>query len=331
MFRTLAKRITALIGCLLMAVTSYAGVVADHGAISVQRGQVVDENGDALVLAGPSFFWSNTDWDGEKFYRADLVDYFVDDWHANAVRAAIGGDNTGSWESDPEGNWQRLTTIIDQAIVRDIYVVVDFHSHNAHQKTEVAAEFFNRVLDAYAEYPNIIYEIYNEPLNDATWEGDVKPYSERMTSVIRAKAPNALIVVGSPSWSQDVDVAAKNPLGDPNVTYSLHFYTGTHKQELRDKADVAMSLGASLFVSEWGAVNANGDGDVDHESTAEWFQFVREHKLSHFGWGVSDKDEAAAIFEASGEHFTVEDLQLTENGMLLRQLVRDATRSSNNY
>ncbi|WP_298632543.1 glycoside hydrolase family 5 protein [uncultured Umboniibacter sp.] len=331
MFKTLTKRITALIGCTLLAMSSYASVVSEHGAISVKNGQIVDQNGDVLMLAGPSFFWSNTTWDGEKFYRADLVDYFVDDWRANAVRAAIGGDNTGSWESDSEGNWLRLTAIIDQAISRDIYVVVDFHSHYAHQKPDVAADFFNRVLDAYAEYPNIIYEIYNEPLNDVTWDDDVKPYSELMISIIREKAPSALIVVGSPSWSQDVEVAAKNPLDDPNVTYSLHFYTGTHKQALREKADVAMSLGASLFVSEWGAVSAHGDGDVNYESTEEWFRFVHEHQLSHFGWGVSDKNETAAIFEAAGENFAVEDLQLTENGRLLRQLVRETTRTSTNH
>jgi len=292
---------------------------------SIHNGQLVDQNRETVVLAGPSFFWSNTTWDGAKFYRAELVDYFVDDWQANAVRAAIGGDNTGSWEDDPEGNWLRLTAVIDQAIERDIYVIVDFHSHYAHQKPEVAEDFFNRVLTRYSAHKNLIYEIYNEPLNSATWDGDVKPYSERLIRVIRAQAPDALILAGSPTWSQDVDIAAANPVDDHNTAYTLHFYTGTHKQELRDKATAAMELGATLFISEWGAVNANGDGDLNYESTAEWHSFVDKHNLSHFGWGVSDKNETAAIFKPAPEEFEVSELELTKNGKLQRELVRSTT------
>ncbi|WP_374115461.1 cellulase family glycosylhydrolase [Bacillus atrophaeus] len=45
-----------------------------------------------------------------------------------------------------------------------------------------------------------------------------------------------MIVVGTGTWSQDVNDAADNPLQDKNVMYSLHFYAGTHGQALRDKA-----------------------------------------------------------------------------------------------
>ena len=104
-----------------------------------------------------------------------------------------------------------------------------------------------------------------------------------------------LIIVGSPHWSQDVDVAAADPVKGANIAYSLHFYAGTHKQTLRNKAMKAMELGAALFVTEWGACDADGNGPIDHVSVKNWMAFMREYQLSHCVWSVSDKKETASI------------------------------------
>ncbi|RYG22605.1 glycoside hydrolase family 5 protein, partial [bacterium] len=167
-----------------------------------------------------------------------------------------------------------------------------------------------------------VYELWNEPTR-VTWSGQVKPYSERVLKAIREIDKDNLVLVGSPTWSQDVDVAAADPIKDVNVAYTLHFYAGTHKQGLRDKADKALSLGAALFVSEWGTCDASGNGGFDPASTAEWMAWIKKNGLSHCNWSVADKVETASIIKPGASPTGGwKDDQLTESGKLVRDIVR---------
>jgi aryl-phospho-beta-D-glucosidase BglC (GH1 family) len=60
----------------------------------------------------------------------------------------------------------------------------------------------------YADHQNVLYEICNEPNGSANWQ-DVKTYASAVIPVIRRHAPNAVILVGSPTWSQDMPPAAE--------------------------------------------------------------------------------------------------------------------------
>jgi endoglucanase len=176
----------------------------------------------------------------------------------------------------------------------------------------------------YGHHGNIIYEIYNEPLENTHWDSIVKPYSEKVISAIRAIDPDNIILVGSPTWSQDVDVVAKNPIvGFENIAYTLHFYAGTHNQSLRNKAQLALDAGLALFVSEWGTVNANGDGNIDVESTEQWLAFMRKNNISHCSWAVSNKNEMSAMLKQTASvagNWT--DKDLTKNGLYLKRIIQ---------
>ncbi len=76
----------------------------------------MDAHGKPVALSGVSFFWSNTGWGQDRFYQAATVDYFVTDWHASLVRAAIGADAVGGYMQDPKANAARLDTVIDAAV-----------------------------------------------------------------------------------------------------------------------------------------------------------------------------------------------------------------------
>ena len=55
--------------------------------------------------------------------------------------------------------------------------------------------------------------------------------------------------------------AALDPIaGDANVAYALHFYAGTHRQSLRDKAAFALERGVALFVTVGSQVAAPPSG-----------------------------------------------------------------------
>jgi endoglucanase len=141
---------------------------------------------------------------------------------------------------------------------------------------------------------------------------------------IRAIDPDNLIVAGTPTWSQDVDIAAADPLPFANIAYTLHFYAGTHRQELRDKALRAMELGVALFVTEWGTSEASGDGTLDEAETRLWREFMETHKLSHLNWSIIDKDETAAALlpGAPGTGPWTDDM-LTPSGVVVRQMLRE--------
>lgn len=271
--------------------------VTQHGLLSVQGNQIVNHQGQAVSLAGVSLFWSNNGWEGERFYNSGALHELTWEWNAALIRAAMGVETAGGYLEDAENNLARVETVIDTAIKEGLYVIVDWHSHHAHQYAEEAVTFFTHIAHTYGEFPNIIYEIYNEPLADTDWSETIKPYAEEVIRAIRAVDPNNIIVVGTPSWSQDVDVAAQDPIvGFDNIAYALHFYAGRNGQELRDKAEQALNQGLALMVTEWGTVNATGDGTVALEETRLWLDFMRRHNLSHVNWVLNDKDESASIF-----------------------------------
>jgi endoglucanase len=296
------------------------------GALSVTGNRITDASGRAIALSGPSHFWSNTSWSQEGLYHAEAVNYFADEWNASLFRAAMGVDAGGGYLED-KANETRARKVVDAAIAKGAYVLIDWHSHHAEKHPEEAVKFFTRMAEIYGDKPNVIYEIYNEPLN-VSWSDTLKPYSEKVIAAIRKIDPDNLIIVGTPNWSQDVDVAAKDPIkGYKNIAYTMHFYAGTHRDELRAKTQKALDAGLAIMVTEWGAINANGDGDVDAASVQEWFAFLNKNCLSNANWAVSTKKEGASIFKTtSSQSGPWTDADLTPSGKLVKEIVKGGTR-----
>ncbi len=298
------------------------GIVTTHGRLHTAGNRIVGADGQPVSLAGVSYGWSQ--WEAARFYNASAVNWLQQDWHAAIIRAPLGVHEEDGYLQHPARNLARVTRVIDAAITADLYVLIDWHDHQAHLHQEQAVAFFSDMARRYGKYPHIIYEIFNEPKTGLTWARDVKPYAEKVIAAIRAIDPANLIVVGNPNWSQDVDVVAADPIKDPNVAYTLHFYAGTHKGNLRAKAVKALDLGVALFVTEWGTCDASGNGPIDDASTREWLTFMREHQLSHCNWAIYDKKETAAIVRrsaASEGHWLESDL--TPSGKYARELIRN--------
>ncbi len=302
-------------------------IVQKFGKLSISGNRIVNQDGKPVSLSGVSYFWSTTGWTQDRFYNENSVNYFVSDWNASLVRAAISAQGKGSILDDPS-NMKKAEAIIDAAIKNGIYVLVDWHSHHAENNTKEAVAFFDAISKKYAGVPNIIYEIYNEPLNNVSWSNVVKPYSLEVIAAIRKNDPDNLIIVGTPTWSQDVDIAAQDPItGFKNIAYTMHFYAGTHKEGLRTKTQTALDKGLAIFVTEWGTINANGDGAVDYASTNTWFEFMNKHCLSNANWAVSDKNETASIFKSgTPSNGPYSDKDLTTSGVFVKSLVKTGTK-----
>ncbi len=307
-------------------------VVQKHGRLKVQGNRIVDKNNQEVSLAGNSLFWSNAG-DTSDFYDSETVEHLVSNWNSSIIRAAMGvkenWDGGTGYIDSPSLQKNKIRKIIDAAIDQGIYVIIDWHTHEAEDYTSEAADFFKEMASIYGNQPNVIYEIYNEPINQS-WS-TVKNYSETVIAAIRSEDPDNLIIVGSPTWSQDVDIASNNPINDNNTAYTLHFYSGTHRNGLRQKATTAMNNGIALFVTEWGAVDASGDGALEIPETERWMQFFKDNNISHVNWSVSDKPsnndptraERSSVVELGKGINGLKNDQLTPTGDYIKGLIKN--------
>lgn len=275
--------------------------------LHVEGTALMNESGDTVQFKGMSFGW-NVLW--PRFYNESAVKHVVSDWGADIVRAAIGVEidddecQVQNYLNNPDFGKECACTIVDAAIANGVYVLVDWHAHGLH--TDAAVEFFTYMATKYKGVPNVIYEIWNEPsykdhVNqiDYTW-AEIKEYSETVIAAIRAVEKDAVIIVGTPRWSQNVDDAADDQItGYDNLMYTLHFYAGTHKEWLRMKGDYAMSKGLALFVTECGGMNADGQGPIDTESVDEWTEWMDANAISYLWWSISDKEETCSMLYPS--------------------------------
>lgn len=299
--------------------------VAQHGALSVQGNRIMNKKHEPVSLAGPSLFWGNKGWRAEGFYHRQSLAYAKNDWGATIVRAAMGVEDKGGILEDPHGRLEKMHTVIKAAIDLGLYVIIDWHSHHAEDHPQAAIDFFRLMAQTYGQYDNVIYEIYNEPLRDVSWSNTIKPYALSVIAAIREYDPDNIIVVGTPTWSQDVDDAADDPITEySNIAYTLHFYAGTHGQKLRDKAQYALDKGIALMVTEWGTVSADGDGAVAYEETVRWLHFMKDNQLSHCNWSFHNKDEGASVFKpGTSVKGRWRDKHLTPSGLFVKNIIRN--------
>ena len=296
---------------------SNAQFVKQHGRLKVTATQLMDEHNQPLVLRGMSFGWHNF-W--PRFYNADAVKWLAKNWKCNVVRAAMGVEPGKGYIEDPVGSKEKVEAVINGAIEAGIYVIIDFHSHNIRLKE--AKQFFTEMALKYGKYPNIIYELFNEP-DYETWS-EVKAFSEELIQTIRAVDPDNIILVGNPHWDQDINLVAANPiLNATNIMYTVHFYAATHKQWLRNRCDSALNKGVPVFISESAGMEASGNGAINDEEWQRWIDWCEQHKISWVVWSVSDKDETCSVLKPSASSTgNWKDEDLKESGIKSRTLIR---------
>lgn len=290
-------------------------IVERLGNLKVVGKQIQDQYGNPAVLRGMSLYWSQ--WQGQ-FYNYNCINWLRDDWKCTVVRAAMGVEQ-GGYLSNSDAEKNKVKAVIESCIDLGIYVIVDWHDHYAQNHITESIKFFSEIASEYGQYPNLIYEIYNEPWGAVSWTNVVKPYSDSVVSAIRDIDPDNLILVGSPNWSQDVDVAASNPIKFNNIAYTLHFYAATHKQTLRTKATSALNKGAALFVSEFGTCESNGSGKLDSNETRTWLNFLEKNKISWCNWALDNVNEtSAALNSSAGSNGNWAESDISASGKLIR-------------
>jgi len=260
-FSTLKKGLLAIVFLFGTIAAQAQTPVQKYGQLKIFNGKVSDQNGNPVVLRGVSLFWSGYS-EGAPFYNATTIKWLRDDWCVDVVRASMSVETGGStYINNPAAEMSKIKTVIDAAIANGIYVIVDFHSHNAENYKTQAKTFFTDIATTYGNQPNILYETFNEPISQS-WSGTIKPYHNELIATIRAKDADNIIICGTRTYSQDVDEAANDPVTGTNIAYTLHYYANSHQGSLRQKATNALAKGVALFVTEYGTTNASGTAAI---------------------------------------------------------------------
>ncbi len=286
---------------------------SQNGALSVKGTQLVDEKGQAVQLRGISthgIAWF------PDFVNQDAVTQLSEDWGANLFRIAMYTDENGGYctDGDKEKLKALVTDGVEYAKQADMYVIVDWHIlHDSNPLThkEEALQFFKEMTEKLKDEKHVLYEICNEPNSGCSWE-DIKSYANEVIPVIRENAPDAVILVGTPTWSQEIDKPQNDPIkGYDNIMYTLHFYAATHKEDLRSKMVSAVEAGTPVFVSEYGLCDASGNGGNDLGQAQSWIDTMDQKGISYAVWSFCNKDETSALIASSCQKtsgFTREDL-----------------------
>lgn len=293
----------------------------NHGKLMVKGTKLCDASGEPYQLKGISTH--GLQW-FPQYVNPETFRCLRDEFGANVVRLAMYTDENGycvGGEAVQKKLKECVNNGVKYATDLGMYVIIDWHI--LHDLTpmkyvEQAKPFFEEMSKKYAGYDNVIYEICNEPNGGTGW-AEIKKYAEIIIPIIRANDPKAIIIVGTPTWSQDVDQAAKDPIKSDNVMYALHFYAGTHKDSLRQKMVSAIKAGLPVFVSEFGITDASGNGRCDIEEANKWVLVMDNYQVSYICWNLANKDETSSLIKKhvtklSG--FKPEDLSVEGNWLI---------------
>ena len=295
-------------------------LVSYNGWLKIENNTLVNERKEKIRLKGISTH--GIQW-YSKYANYDMMKSLKEELGINLFRIAMYTEENGYIHNKSLKN--KVEEIVENAKKLDMYVIIDWHilsDGDPLMHKEEAKEFFREMSLKYKDYPNVIYEICNEPNGNVTWENNIKPYAEEVIKEIRENSKKTIIIVGTPTWDQEVDKPAKNKINDELVMYALHFYSGTHTEWLRERVKEALK-DIPIFVSEWGVSDASGNGGVYKEETIKWINFMKENNLSYAVWSLSDKNESSALLIPGASENKIIDDNLSEAGKLIKSVIKD--------
>lgn len=291
--------------------------VSYNGNLKVDGTSLVNQYNEKIQLRGISTH--GIQW-FSKFANKEIMQQ-LKDWGSNVFRIAMYTEENGYISNNSLKD--KVKEIVEYAKDLDMYVIIDWHilsDNNPNNHKDEAIKFFDEMANLYKDTPNVIFEICNEPNGGTTWS-DVKSYAIDIISIIR-KYSNNIIIVGTPTWSQDVDIASQDKIDGTNIMYALHFYSGTHKEELRNRVDTALNNGIAIFVSEFGVSDASGNGGVYLDEATKWLDYLNSKNISWVNWSLSDKNETSALLLPGTEN-DISDEHLSESGKFIKEQIKN--------
>jgi endoglucanase len=278
------------------ATTLGSGSAKSWGRLTVKGTQIVNSKGQKVRLKGVSTH--GIAWFPQYVNKNQFASWKR--FGCNTIRIAM-------YTSKSEGYTTKLYSKVDEGVKYatelGMYVIIDWHilkEGNPNTGYKKANAFFTRMAKKYKNQSNVLYEICNEPNGNVTWSKQIKPYATKIIKTIRKYDKKSIVIVGTPTWSQDVDEVAKSPIkGQKNIMYALHFYAATHTDWNRSKLVTAHNKGLPVFVSEFSICDASGNGSNNYSEAGKWMSLLKKYSMSYITWSVCNKNETCSLIRSS--------------------------------
>jgi endoglucanase len=295
------------------------------GRLRVVQGKLCDKDGNPVMLRGVSSYELIG---SESFLNDELFRELAEEDGVNLFRLAVYTYGVGVIGYCTQGDQARYKAAVAKGVelaqAHDMYVIIDWHvlsEGDPNRYLDQAKAFFGEMAETYRDCGNVLYEICNEP-NGVDWPA-VKAYAEAVIPIIREKDPEALVIVGNPDWSKDLDSVAADPLAFENVMYTLHFYAASHGQEFRDMTERVSQAGLPVFVTEYGVTAASGGLPRDLESADAWIELLEREHISYCMWSFSKVNEACSAIRWNVPKYSgFEAEDYTETGLWLLETLK---------
>jgi endoglucanase len=302
--------------------------VLDMGQLSVDnQGRLYSALQDRPVqLRGMSLH--GIQWDhGWYFANRETLLELKEQWHIDAIRIPLYLGQGGI--IDNPSIRLSLDYLVRQAAALNLYVIIDWHVHNdagdPNRYVNEAKRFFRKIAAQYGDQEAVIFEICNEP-NGVSWSS-IKRYADQVIPIIREHSDN-VIIVGTPTWSQDVDSVVADPVDADHILYGFHFYAASHSlNQFKRKIDSARQNGLGIFVSEWGTTNFGGDGQPNLRESKAWLDYLARQGISWMNWNLSAENEESAALRPTAHPVPSQvggwtDADLTKSGRFVKERLR---------
>lgn len=273
-----------------------------NGSLRVKDGKIVNEKGKTFVIQGVSthgLSWFPQYVNQEAF--ASLKKMGV-----NTVRLAMYTQEYMGYCTGGKENQKKLRNLVDKGVKAatelGMYVIIDWHilsDGNPLTHKKAAKSFFTAMAKKYCNHKNVLYEICNEPNgSEGSWK-NIKKYTAVIAKAIRRIHKKAIIIVGTPTWSQDLEQPLKAPVSGENIVYAFHFYAATHKQDMRSRVQEVLKQNLPVIVSEFSLCEASGNGTIDVKEANQWMKLLDKYKVGRVCWNLSNKAESSSMIKAS--------------------------------
>ena len=340
-----------------------AGVtpIAANGKLHVSGAYLCNQRGEPIQLRGMATHglqWFHSFYgDGQVFGAA------AEEWGADVIRLSIYISESGYVTSktitqDQFDAW--IDDYVNVCVQKGIYIILDWHVHKPGYPgyyLAAAKTFFEKMSVKYGALPNVLWEICNEPSaagldaiqsngtgTDAghyvEWS-EIVQYANQVIPIIRHNSPDAVVLVGTPSWStlgvstrgdnawQEI---ADKPLAFPNVMYVIHYYAASHGfQASFEKASERLPL----FATEWASAGFQETSSNDEAKGQAFVDMLRRRKISWAYWNLSNGTPGIfAVLDSTTKSdgpFSSTGKNVTPTGKLVYRWLQDPADSWKDY
>ena len=185
-----------------------------------------------------------------------------------------------------------LRPVIDYCKTKDLYVIIDWHfvGDNTYDRVTETSTFWAYMAPRFANDSHVLFELFQEPGN-ITGSSDADKWltcrndMQTWINIVRTYAPNNLILVSGPSWSQIIGPAATYPLTGDNIVMVSHIYPGHwlggSQSWYTGQVNTCLTR-YPVFMSEWGFRASSSYSNL-------------QGTISNYGQPISDFREARKI------------------------------------